>query len=597
MPSGFLIALAVVLVAMTIVAIWLRPRWPVWFATFRGARFAKSHRHREALAQLRRAVRLDPGNQRASALLWEVHKDLDSAKLASDPGLADVIDPNLCLHRAAQLLSEPPSANRLAEAVHLLNLVESREPALLPAITYWRAVAAMHERDTQAAARHLSALLDPSAWKPDDLNRRAILYSAWQLALTQKELEHLVGQPQLALPGRRLEAISAVEIVLADTPQDTAAWGMKRTLYAHLTELDLAVGQIEKIDSPYVEQLGLALANDPQHVGRGAEFLAIAARDMPAEAPRLFLQAAEALQKHGDSLHAATMLERGHLAGQTIGVAALSESGREAFFAIVKHLGDAAFQRTDLAKATEHYQKLSEYDRSGIETLRTLAELHERRGDALGAFQATARALVYNAKDADLLARRDRYLYSIEPKQWRDAPEPLRQAVDLDYCIATARRIVDMRDADAPLLDWAKHLLDVVITLRPGDIPARVLSARMGLRLGDRERVLQMLEDVRHDKPPRFASSADEDAWQQANKLLGDLYLNEYDRPDLAVQCFTDYRSSSRSGADTLYKLGLAHERLDQRAKAAQFFEMVAGYEEHPLNPEARAGLRRVRES
>src|SRR5438874_9285631 len=35
-----------------------------------------------------------------------------------------------------------------------------------------------------------------------------------------------------------------------------------------------------------------------------------------------------------------------------------------------------------------------------------------------------------------------------------------------------------------------------------------------------------------------------------------DLYLNELGRPDLAIASFLDYRQSSKSGADTLYKLG-----------------------------------------
>src|SRR5947209_13217980 len=54
-------------------------------------------------------------------------------------------------------------------------------------------------------------------------------------------------------------------------------------------------------------------------------------------------------------------------------------------------------------------------------------------------------------------------------------------------------------------------------------------------------------------------------SWYLGNRLLGDLYLRELDRPDLAVECFTAYRSSSKSGADTLYKLGQAYEAIGDR--------------------------------
>jgi TolA-binding protein len=63
----------------------------------------------------------------------------------------------------------------------------------------------------------------------------------------------------------------------------------------------------------------------------------------------------------------------------------------------------------------------------------------------------------------------------------------------------------------------------------------------------------------------------------------------------LAALCFTAFRASSKSGADTLYKLGLAYEKLGDRTRAAKFFEQVSSYAEHPLAPEAQEGLRRVR--
>ena len=59
-----------------------------------------------------------------------------------------------------------------------------------------------------------------------------------ELALDHPEMRRRVGAPQLALPGRRMEAIGAVERRLAEDPQDAAAWDLKRQLYADLTEAD-----------------------------------------------------------------------------------------------------------------------------------------------------------------------------------------------------------------------------------------------------------------------------------------------------------------------------------------------------------------------
>ena len=66
-------------------------------------------------------------------------------------------------------------------------------------------------------------------------------------------------------------------------------------------------------------------------------------------------------------------------------------------------------------------------------------------------------------------------------------------------------------------------------------------------------------------------------------------------RPDLAIPCFNAYRKSSKSGADTIYKLGQAYEQIGDRARAAKCYENVTSYEGHPLAPEAREGLTRVR--
>src|SRR5262249_14807386 len=179
----------------------------------RGLSYARLGRYRPALTALRRAVQLDPANRLARDALWEVHRDLDAARIADDPALRGLIDPYLCLDRAAALLlADSPAAAQRAEANHLLDLVASQAPALLPQVTYWRAVADTHARTLDAAAAGLARLLDPAAWPADDPSRRSVLLPAWQLALIlHPELKRRAGEPELAKPGRRLEAIAAVE--------------------------------------------------------------------------------------------------------------------------------------------------------------------------------------------------------------------------------------------------------------------------------------------------------------------------------------------------------------------------------------------------
>ena len=71
--------------------------------------------------------------------------------------------------------------------------------------------------------------------------------------------------------------------------------------------------------------------------------------------------------------------------------------------------------------------------------------------------------------------------------------------------------------------------------------------------------------------------------------------MNELSRPDLAIACFNEYRQCSRSGADTLYKLGRAYELSGDKKKAARYYEQVTGYDSHPLAPDARDALDRLK--
>src|SRR5205807_5344611 len=118
----------------------------------------------------------------------------------------------------------------------LLELVMSQKPALKPAVDYWRAVAFTHERKLDQASEVLADLLDPEKHDRRDPARRGVLLQSWLLALgLHEELKRRVGLPQLALAGRRMEAIMAVERHMAENPDDQTVWPMKQFLYQDLT--------------------------------------------------------------------------------------------------------------------------------------------------------------------------------------------------------------------------------------------------------------------------------------------------------------------------------------------------------------------------
>ena len=87
-----------------------------------------------------------------------------------------------------------------------------------------------------------------------------MLYPAWQLVLLlHAGLRERVGTPQLAQPGRRLEAIAALERHLAEAGADSNALELKRLLYTDLTEAEYrdAVGLEPPTERPPVRETPL----------------------------------------------------------------------------------------------------------------------------------------------------------------------------------------------------------------------------------------------------------------------------------------------------------------------------------------------------
>jgi tetratricopeptide (TPR) repeat protein len=579
------------------------PGLKVFKHTMRGLSYARVGRYRQALQAFRRALQLDPRNKLAQEEFWALHQSLNLEDVARDPETLKFLDLDLCVRRAGALLLEPgPSPERLGEAHRLLDVAAQHRPDLLPTVDYWRTVAFTHARQFDQAAEALNRILDSAGYSANQPQRHAILLQTWELALLlHDEMRRRVGLPQLAKPGRRLEAIGAVERRLADAPDDAQIWNLKRLLYQDVSEAEYeeAAGApgvvVNGFDHSYAQQLGLALIDDPARWQRGGEFLRMAARGLPSLGPSIFVQIAKASEREGNIEGAWHNYELARRAGRSVGPKNLGDEDRQAYFGVVKMLAETAQAKGDLDAAIENMQLYSESERSGLETLRTLAALHEQKGDALSALRVTEQALIYNPRDADLLQRKDRYYYSVMPATFRENPEAVPKGFDLAYCLTKARTILNARELAGETLDWALHLIELALAVKPESLQARVLLVRALLRRGERETALPQLEQLRTQKPEHFESSEDEEAWYLCCRLLGDLYLNEVNRPDLAVPCYQDFRKSSKSGADTSFKLGQAYEQLGDYPRATKCYQQVMAFDGHPLARDAREALGRLK--
>jgi tetratricopeptide (TPR) repeat protein len=572
------------------------PGLRVFKHTLRGLSYSQIGQHRLALASLGRALHLNPQYPLARDQLWDLHRKLDLGQLQQEPETLALVDYSLCLERVAELLlRERPQAPHLQEAHRMLALVSSQRPALEPACQYWRAVAFTHEKDFERAAANLEALLRDQADPPA---RRAVLFPAWQLAIfLHSELKRRVGDPLLAEPDRRLDAIGAVERRLAEQADDPAGWELKRLLYSELTEAQhqavAGQGMLADFDYAYCQQLGLALLDDPQRWRRGCEYLRIAGRGLPIEAAALFMQMAQAHQKNNDSEGMWANYYQALQAGRRAGVANLKEEDRKKLAAVVKQLGERAMKTNDIDAALEAFKFYTQFEQGEMETWRTLAELFERKKDVWLALHCTEHALSYDAADKDLLGRKDRYYYSITPEDLGQRLEHVHKWFDVPYCLAKTRAVLESYSGDLELLDWGSHLAALARVAQPAALTPRVLLARIHRLRGEVPEATALLEEVRQNKPAKFASEDEEDSWYLAHRLLGDIYLDE--KADQAVLCFKEFQKSPRSGADTSYKLGRAHENLGDLARAAIYYEEVTTFTEHPLYYDARDGLERVR--
>lgn len=577
---------------------WALPRLRVFKHTTRGYGYLFIDRIRDSLVSFGRALRLDPKNQLATRGLYQLHRQVDVTKL--EPETIRLLNFDFCLKLANDGLvtGGTPTPEKRAEGLRLLDLIEKYSPPLRPRVDYLKGVAFTHAKDFDLAAGYLAQLLDPTH-PADPTHRRAVLFDGWHLALRlHPELVRRLGPPHMDLPGRRMEAIAAVERQLAKTPEDPAVLDLKRLVYSGLTEHEFvaaaANGPPPEFNYEYAEQLGLALVDDknPAQVERGMAFLRMAGRGMPQRGPWIFTRLAQVADRQGDPEAARGYWEQVKRTGMMVGPHRLPADQKPLYFAGLEKLVQMAERQGDLPAAIADQRAIVEGGREEVNTLRKLAELHAQNGDAMNALLITSRALILAKTDRDLQAKKDSYYYSVTPEKVQQVREKIAPWFDVEYCLNKARAVADSKEPDLDTLDYGLHMARLARVMNPKSHAGMVAEARILLRRGERDKGVSLLEDVREQ--PK-GSGEEEDAWFLATRILGDLYLNELSRPDLAVAMYTSYRDYHKSGAETLYQLALAQEAAGNAGAALRCFEAVTGYKEHPRYWDATEAVRRLK--
>jgi predicted Zn-dependent protease len=107
-------------------------------------------------------------------------------------------------------------------------------------------------------------------------------------------------------------------------------------------------------------------------------------------------------------------------------------------------------------------------------------------------------------ENENLLERKHRYYYSVTPEQLLSQRERVEKYFDVEYCLRQARSLVELRNAGEPQLEWALHLVRLVLALQPDNIRALVLAGRIYHRIGNEEEAAHYFERARAAKQESF---------------------------------------------------------------------------------------------
>ena len=180
---------------------------------------------------------------------------------------------------------------------------------------------------------------------------------------------------------------------------------MKRQLYAELTEREYySIAQpgqpLPIFNHEYAQRRRHRVAcRSARQWQRGCEYLRIAAHGLPLQAATLYIQIAQAHEKHGDKDGMWQNYQNAMQIGRSVGVQNLQPADKEALFATVKKIGEQAVAEKQLDAALEAFKFYSQNENAGIETYRVLADLFEQEARRLaGAALLRARPVVQPAR-------------------------------------------------------------------------------------------------------------------------------------------------------------------------------------------------------
>ena len=577
---------------------WL-PGLRVFKHTLRGYGSLSLGKVRESLASFGRALQLDRKNELATRGLYQLHRKVDVTKL--DPTTLSLLNFEFCLNLASSYLirEKPPTEHELADAMRMLDLVQAHKPDWQPKVDYYKAVALTHAKDFDRAAGYLSRLLNPeeAAEKPEQ--RQAVLFQGWDLALRlHPQMVSRLGEDELHKPGRRMDAIAAVERKLARDSQDPDALDLRRVLYASLAESEFLAsagqGTPALFNYDYTEELGLATVEDSERErsDRGMAYLRMAGRGLPDRGPSIFAKLADLAERRGHAEEARGYREQVKRSALITGPNLLVAEQHAIYLNTLQRLVSDAESRGDFDSAVGDQRLFIEAGKEDVNTLRRLADLHAKAGDLLNAVLIVERGLIYSKADPDLLQKKDSYYFSLDVERVKSVREKVAPWFDVTYCVAQAQKVAAEKEPDVDTLEWGKHLVSLARVLQPTLHSAMFAEARILLRLGQRDNALSLLEDIREQKR---GSGDEEDAWFQAVRLLADIYINELNRPDLAISCLREYREYQKSGADSLYVLGQCYEATNDIPNALRMYEAVTAYAQHPRYWDATEAVRRLK--
>jgi len=322
-------------------------------------------------------------------------------------------------------------------------------------------------------------------------------------------------------------------------------------------------------------------------------FLRLAARADPMRAMQIFKDLTDTALSQNRTEEAAGYLGQIKRIGLAVGPTRLPADAKAVYLAALKKLADDAAARKDYVSAVDDFRLQLEAGQEDATSLRKLAEWYVLAGDPLNALLIVERGLLYAKTDADLLAKKDSYYFSVDPEQVARVKDKVSGWFDVAYLFRKSKQIVDQRDVDVDTADYGLHLVRLGRLFQPQSQVGMVTEARLMLRKGERDKGLSLLEDLR--ELPRGSGNDEEDAWFLAVRMLGEMYLDELQRPDLAVNCFTLYREYQKSGADTLFSLGRAHEAAGNIPAAIKAYEAIDMYANHPRRWEAADAARRLK--